>query len=57
VESQDRLRRPADHLKAWNQDYAQRGRVWGGSVKHPGQRVGLPHKLIDGDLVTIITAR
>ena len=33
VESQDRLRRPADHLKAWNQDYAQRGRIWGGSAK------------------------
>ncbi len=32
-------------------------RIWGESVKHPGQRVGLPHKLIDGDLVTIITAR
>jgi ribosome-interacting GTPase 1 len=32
-------------------------RVWGGSVKHPGQRVGLPHRLRDGDLLTIITAR
>ncbi|HOV68058.1 MAG TPA: GTP-binding protein, partial [Methanoregulaceae archaeon] len=32
-------------------------RVWGGSVKHPGQRVGLPHRLVDGDLLTIITAR
>lgn len=32
-------------------------RVWGESVKHPGQRVGLPHRLIDGDLLTIITAR
>jgi small GTP-binding protein len=29
-------------------------RIWGRSVKHPGQRVGLPHKLIDGDLLTII---
>ena len=29
-------------------------RVWGKSVKHPGQRVGLPHRLIDGDLLTII---
>jgi ribosome-interacting GTPase 1 len=29
-------------------------RIWGRSVKHPGQRVGLPHKLKDGDLLTII---
>ncbi|MGB7545294.1 MAG: class I SAM-dependent methyltransferase, partial [Methanothrix sp.] len=33
MESQDRLRRPADHLIAWNQDYAQRGRIWAGSAK------------------------
>lgn len=29
-------------------------RIWGKSVKHPGQRVGLPHRLKDGDLLTII---
>ncbi|OPY39256.1 MAG: GTPase CgtA [Methanoregula sp. PtaU1.Bin051] len=29
-------------------------RIWGKSVKHPGQRVGLPHKLKDGDILTII---
>lgn len=29
-------------------------RVWGHSVKHPGQRVGLPHRLKEGDLLTII---
>jgi ribosome-interacting GTPase 1 len=23
-------------------------------VKHPGQRVGLPHRLREGDLLTII---
>ena len=32
------------HFKAWNQDYAQRGRIWGGSVKD------LP-PLPDGSLV------
>jgi small GTP-binding protein len=40
-----------------HRDFAGRfryARVWGGSVKHPGQRVGLPHRLRDGDLVTII---
>jgi len=29
-------------------------RIWGKSVKHPGQRVGLTHKLIDGDLLSIV---
>ncbi len=32
-------------------------RIWGKSVKHAGQRVGLPHKLVDGDLLTIIVER
>jgi len=30
------------------------GRIWGRSVKHPGQRVGLNHKLREGDLLSII---
>jgi small GTP-binding protein len=30
------------------------GRVWGLSVKHPGQRVGLTHKMKDRDLLMII---
>ena len=33
VDHQDRLRPPADHLQAWDRDYARRGRIWGGSVK------------------------
>ncbi|MBN2478299.1 GTP-binding protein [Candidatus Micrarchaeota archaeon] len=29
--------------------------VWGKSVKHPAQRVGLAHKIADGDIVQIVT--
>ncbi|MGA9140186.1 MAG: GTP-binding protein [Methanocella sp.] len=29
-------------------------RVWGDSAKHAGQRVGLDHGLLDGDIVTVI---
>ncbi len=34
--------------------YAQ---IWGPSAKHPGQRAGLEHKLMDGDILTIVTQK
>ena len=30
-------------------------KIWGDSVKHDAQRVGLPHVLADGDILTIVT--
>jgi small GTP-binding protein len=46
-----------DVCRKLHRDFVNRfryARVWGHSVKHPGQRVGLPHRLKEGDLVTII---
>ena len=46
-----------DVCRKLHRDFVDRfryARVWGHSVKHPGQRVGLPHNLKEGDLVTII---
>jgi ribosome-interacting GTPase 1 len=34
--------------------YAQ---VWGPSAKHAGQRAGLEHILMDGDILTIVTQK
>ncbi|MDD1707087.1 MAG: GTP-binding protein [Methanoregulaceae archaeon] len=46
-----------DVCRKLHRDFVERfryARVWGHSVKHPGQRVGLLHKLKEGDLITII---
>ncbi|MCQ8894763.1 MAG: GTP-binding protein [Methanolinea sp.] len=46
-----------DVCRRLHRDFVERfryARVWGTSVKHPGQRVGLPHRLKEGDLLTII---
>ncbi len=46
-----------DVCRKLHRDFVSRfryARVWGHSVKHPGQRVGLPHKLNEGDLLTVI---
>ncbi|OPX65557.1 MULTISPECIES: GTP-binding protein [unclassified Methanoregula] len=43
-----------------HRDFAEKfryARIWGKSVKHPGQRVGLTHTMTDGDLLTIIVER
>jgi small GTP-binding protein len=47
----------ADVCTKLHRDFVHRfryARIWGKSVRHPGQRVGLPHKLKDGDILTII---
>lgn len=31
--------------------------IWGDSAKHPGQRAGLEHVLMDGDIITLIIAK
>jgi small GTP-binding protein len=46
-----------DVCRKLHRDFVDRfrfARVWGRSVKHPGQRVGLVHRLREGDLLTII---
>ncbi|MDI9633036.1 MAG: GTP-binding protein [Methanolinea sp.] len=47
----------ADVCRRLHRDFVDRfryARVWGSSVKHPGQRVGLSHTLKEGDLLSII---
>lgn len=46
-----------DVCRKLHRDFVDRfryARVWGNQVKHPGQRVGLPYRLHDGDLLSII---
>ena len=46
-----------DVCRKLHRDFVNRfryARVWGKKVKHPGQRVGLPYRLHDGDLLSII---
>lgn len=48
------IKQICDHL---HRDFTKKFRfayIWGLSAKHPGQRVGLDHKLMDKDIVTII---
>ncbi len=35
--------------------YFKYARIWGPSAKYPGERVGLEHKLMDGDIIEIHT--
>lgn len=55
------IRAPAtveDVCNKLHRDFVEKFRyakVWGRSVKHDAQRVGLAHKLEDGDLLTIVT--
>jgi len=46
-----------DVCRKLHRDFVDRfryARIWGDHVKHPGQRIGLPYKLHDGDLLSII---
>jgi small GTP-binding protein len=55
------IRKPATVESVCNKlhrDFVEKFRyakVWGESVKHDAQRVGLPHELCDGDILTIVT--
>lgn len=55
------IRKPATVESVCNKlhrDFVEKFRyakVWGDSVKHDAQRVGLPHELCDGDVLTVVT--
>lgn len=49
-----------DVCEKLHRDFVERfryARIWGPSVRHPGQRVGLGHVLQDGDILTIVIRR
>lgn len=50
----------ADVCSTIHRDFVEKfryARIWGKSAKYGGQRVGLSHVLIDGDVVSIVTRR
>ncbi|MHC1625981.1 MAG: OBG GTPase family GTP-binding protein [Methanoculleaceae archaeon] len=55
------IRKPAtveDVCRKLHRDFVENfryARVWGKSVKHDSQRVGLSHQLADGDILTVVT--
>ena len=55
------IRKPAtveDVCRKLHRDFVDKFRyakVWGSSVKHDAQRVGLPHELKDGDILSVVT--
>jgi small GTP-binding protein len=50
----------ADVCSTIHRDFVEKfryARIWGKSAKYGGQRVGLSHVLVDGDVVSIVTRR
>jgi len=43
------------HLREELLQYFKYARIWGPSAKYPGERVGLEHELMDGDVVEVHT--
>ncbi|MEM0453876.1 MAG: GTPase [Sulfolobales archaeon] len=43
------------HLRSELLQYFKYAKIWGPSAKYPGERVGLDHKLMDGDVIEVHT--
>lgn len=43
------------HLREELLQYFKYARIWGPSAKYPGERVGLDHELMDGDIIEVHT--